>query len=246
MRCFCRVEYDGTDYNGWQIQNGQVARTVQGELNKAFGTVCREDVKVTGAGRTDAGVHGRGQGLHIDLPDYADLDKYEFSVNSLLPHDVSIYNLQQVSDDFHARFNAVERHYNYYMVKRKTPLMRKRALHIIHDVNFDTFSENAEMLLGEHDFTAFCASGANTDNMVCNIKEAKLSDLGEMLIFSIKADRFIYKMVRSLVGTLLDISRGKLNYSMEKILKENDRFLVGQTAAAHGLVLEYVKYKDVD
>ncbi len=246
MRCFCRVEYDGTDYNGWQVQNGQESRTIQAELEKAFYTIVREEVKVTGAGRTDAGVHGRGQGLHMDLPDYADLRKYEFSINSLLPPDISIYNLQKVRDDFHARFDAIERHYNYYFVKRKTPLMKKRALHLIHDIDIDLFQKNADMLLGSHDFSAFCASGANTDNMVCNITEALLSDIGEMQIFSIKADRFIYKMVRSLVGTLIDISRGKLDYSMELILEKNDRFWVGQTAPAHGLVLEYVKYKDVD
>ena len=243
MRCFSRVEYNGTAYAGWQIQDNE--NTIQAELQSAFSTVTRVPSRITGAGRTDAGVHARGQGMHIDLPETVDLKQCENSVNAVLPHDIGIYSLQRVNDSFHARYCATERSYRYYMITRKMPLRRDQALWVDFEVNWDSVRENIAALMGKHDFTAFCASGCSVDNKTCTIREATLIEKNNEYIFTIKADRFIYKMVRSLVGTLLDIGRCKITDSMSDIIKSKERSRVGETAAAHGLVLEYVTYPEV-
>lgn len=246
MRYFARVEYDGTPFNGWQSQKNQKSsQTVQWKLEEALSTVINDKVAVVGAGRTDAGVHGRGQGIHFEIDDSIDINRVEFSVNSLLPKEIAIYNMQNVSSDFHARFSAKERTYRYFFVKRKTPLSQNRALFVSYKTDWDLFKKSADMLLGRHDFTAFCAARAGTDNMNCDILDSSLIENENGFIYQIKADRFVYKMVRSIVGTLIDISRGRLDYSIDYVISEKKRELVGNTAPAFGLVLEYVKYDEV-
>lgn len=243
MRCFCRVEYDGTAYAGWQIQNND--RSIQSELESAFSTVVRRPCKIVGAGRTDAGVHAKGQGMHIDLPDKIDLKKCESSVNALLPNDIAVYNFQVVEDSFHARFSAIERCYKYYIVSRKMPLWDGRAHVVTLRVDWELVNKNIPSLIGKHDFTAFCSSGSSADSKVCEVKYASLENNNGVRIFNITADRFIYKMVRSIVGTLIDIGRGRITDSLDKIIESNDRTLVGNTVSACGLVLEYVDYSGV-
>ncbi len=243
MRCFCRVEYIGTAYSGWQIQKN--AKSIQSELESAFSTVVREPCRVMGAGRTDAGVHARNQGMHTDLPDNLDLKKCELSVNAVLPRDIAIYNLQRVENSFHARFSAIERCYKYYIITRKMPLWHERAHKITFSVDWQMINENLSCLLGSHDFTAFCAAGSNIENNVCDIKNVKLEYKNQMYIFTITADRFIYKMVRSIVGTLIDIGRGNITDSLDTILKTKNRNYVGDTVPSCGLVLEYVLYEKV-
>ncbi len=243
MRCFCRVEYNGTAYAGWQVQDND--NSIQAELQSAFSTVTRQSCKVVGAGRTDAGVHARGQGMHIDLPDSVDVSQCETSVNAVLPNDIAIYAFQKVDDSFHARFSATERWYNYYLITRKMPLQYNQALFITYDVDWLRVRENSSFLHGTHDFTAFCASGCSTDNKNCTISEAVLEERDYEYIFTIKADRFIYKMVRSIVGTLLDIGRGRITDSLETIINSKDRNCVGDTVSSRGLVLEYVTYPGV-
>lgn len=244
MRCFCRIEYDGSAYAGWQIQDTE--RSVQSELESAFTTVVRRPCRIVGAGRTDAGVHARGQGMHIDLPDDIDLKKCESSVNAVLPDDIAVFNFQRVDNSFHARFSAVERCYKYYIVSRKMPLWQGRALLVTFQVDWKLVQENIPCLLGRHDFEAFCSSGSSADNKVCEIKHAGLEEENGIRIFTIKADRFIYKMVRSLVGTLIDIGRGRIPESLDMIIDSRDRTRVGDTVPACGLVLEYVAYPGVE
>lgn len=243
MRYFCRVEYDGTNYGGWQSQVNRAS--IQSELQQACTTVLRKTCKIVGAGRTDAGVHARGQGMHIDGLENIDCTRSEKSINAVLPPDIAIYNLQPVESSFHARYAAVERCYKYYFVFRKMPLWFNRAKMITHAVDWNVVNEQCACLLGQHDFTAFCASGSTTRHNVCTVTQVGFEDVGEVKIFTIKADRFVYKMVRSIVGTLIDIGRGVITDSLKSILDDKERNRVGNTSAAHGLVLDYVKYGEV-
>ncbi len=240
MRCFFRVEYDGTEYGGWQVQPN--APSIQQQLQNAFSVVTRDACTITGAGRTDAGVHARGQGAHIDLPEHTDLLRMEMSVNGLLPKDIAIYGLKRVRDDFHARFSAKTRTYQYHIVERKMPLFQNRAWMLYHSVCWDKVSSNVKCLRGTHDFTTFCASGSSTDNMVCAVENATVEKKGELLIFTVTADRFIYKMIRSVIGTLIDIGRGQIEETIDSIILSKTRGRAGQTAPACGLVLEWVDY----
>ena len=244
MRCFCRVEYDGSAYAGWQIQNND--RSIQSELESAFTTVVRRPCKIVGAGRTDAGVHAKGQGMHIDLPDDISLKKCESSVNAIVPDDIAVFNFQRVDDSFHARFSAIERCYKYYIVSRKMPLWQGRALLASFQIDWKLVNENIPCLLGRHNFEAFCSSGSSANSKACDIKHADLEEENGIRIFTIKADRFIYKMVRSIVGTLIDIGRGRITEPLDTIIDSKDRNLVGDTASACGLVLDYVAYSGVE
>jgi tRNA pseudouridine38-40 synthase len=238
------VEYDGTRYGGWQSQ--PTMPSVQEELCKAFATVLRHECTVIGAGRTDAGVHARAQGAHVDSNATIDITRCERSVNAVLPDDICVFGMRPVASDFHARYSAVRRRYRYTMAFRKKPLFYKRVWMVFYDVDWDKVNANIPMLLGAHDFSAFCASGATTENMVCKVVEATLSEEAGNRVFSIAADRFIYKMVRSVMGTLIAIGRGRIDSTIQNIIESKDRKTVGETAPACGLVLDYVEYPGID
>ena len=240
MRYFFRVEYDGTPFGGWQRQPHKV--TVQQKLEEVLAIVLQNPVEVIGAGRTDAGVHGAAQGAHFDSPKTVDEKKCELSVNALLPHTIAIYNLRLVDDSFHARFSAQLRRYRYQISERKRPLLTKRVWMIHCKVDWDLVRRNAEQLLGTHDFSSFCSSGCGTDNMVCTVSKAEFVYQGGVHVFTIEANRFIYKMVRSITGTLIDIGRGYLKTSVAELLNIKDRTKSGQTAPPSGLVLDFVGY----
>jgi tRNA pseudouridine38-40 synthase len=244
MRYFFRVEYDGTGYGGWQVQTN--AKSVQQALGDAFSTVTRSQCAVTGAGRTDAGVHAKAQGAHVDIEGPLDIGKCEIAVNAVLPKDISVYGMQRVDDSFHARYSAVCRRYRYFMADRKRPLLYKRVWMLFQEVDWDKAARNIPDLMGKHDFSAFCASGTSTENMVCTVTGATLTQENGLRVFSISADRFIYKMVRSVVGTLVDIGRGRLDTTIEAIIGGRDRGSVGETAPACGLVLDYVEYRGIN
>jgi tRNA pseudouridine38-40 synthase len=244
MRYFFRVEYDGTGYGGWQVQTN--ARSVQQELSNAFSMVTRSSCVVTGAGRTDAGVHARAQGAHVDIDVPVETGKCEISVNAVLPPDIGIYGMRLVDASFHARFSAVRRSYRYYLADRKRPLLYKKVWMVFHDVDWDRVERNIPFLPGTHDFSAFCSSNTSTENMVCTVHEASLSAKDGLRVFSISANRFIYKMVRSIVGTLIDIGRGRLDATIDAIIAGRDRCSVGETAPACGLVLDYVEYDGIE
>jgi tRNA pseudouridine38-40 synthase len=244
MRYFFRVEYDGTRYGGWQSQTN--AGSVQETLGSAFSTVVREKCTITGAGRTDAGVHARAQGAHVDIESPLDIRKCELSVNAVLPDDISIYHLQPAPADFHARYSPVKRRYIYSMALRKRPLLIKKVWMIFYTVDWEKVAANAEALLGKHDFTAFCAKGSSAKTMTCTVVQAELAKAADGFSFTIEADRFLYKMVRTIMGTLIDIGRGKITDSMEAIINSKDRKRAGETAPACGLVLDYVEYTGID
>ena len=244
MRYFFRVEYDGTGFGGWQAQTN--AKSVQQTLSEAFATVTRAPSAVTGAGRTDAGVHARAQGAHVDIDAPVDIDKCEISVNAVLPPGICVYGMRAVGEAFHARYSAVRRRYRYFIADRKRPLHYKRVWMVFQDIDWDLVAHNVPALIGDHDFSAFCASGTSTENMTCTVYDAALSQEDGMRVFSISADRFIYKMVRSIVGTLIDIGRGRLDTTIEAVIHGRDRRSAGETAPACGLVLDYVEYKEIE
>ncbi len=240
MRYFFRAEFDGTDYCGWQKQPN--CRSVQTEIEKALSILLRTPIEVIGAGRTDAGVHARGMGVHFDTPNKLNIHSVLHSLNGLLPYDISVYEMHLVTDTFHARFSALVREYSYTMVLRKTPLSKLRAWEIRSIVDWDLVTQNARDICGTHDFSTFCCADTATINKTCTVFKADIARSDSNIVFSIAADRFIYRMVRSLTGTLIDIGRGKIKASMKDLIASCDRLCAGTTAPAAGLVLETVEY----
>lgn len=243
-RYFARVEYDGTDFCGWQIQPDCI--TVQGEIEKALSVILRQPIKLMGAGRTDAGVHGKRQAIHFDAEGEVNCRKLYKGVNSLTPKGISLYDIQPISEAFHARFSAKERKYTYYITTRKSPLLKNRAAVITYPIDWGLVKEAAKGFLGTHSFSSFCASGCYTDNHVCIVSISELTQVDEHLWkYTIAANRFVYKMVRTIVGTLMEIGRGRITESVTDILKEENRHIAGITAPAEGLVFEDVTYDEV-
>jgi tRNA pseudouridine38-40 synthase len=239
-RYFFRIEYDGGAYAGWQRQEN--APTVQHKLEEAFSTILRAPCAVTGAGRTDAGVHARRQGAHVDVCEEVDPERTARAVNAVLPPDIRIFDLQTVSPGFHARFNAVRRSYKYYIATDKQPLVRNRVWTTWYTVDWDRIAHEMTLLIGPHDFTTFCATDTTVKNMVCDIQHVSLTIEHGLRIVRIDANRFVYRMVRSLVGTLIDIGRGRLKPPITEILNSRDRHRAGATAPAWGLTLDNVLY----
>jgi tRNA pseudouridine38-40 synthase len=244
MRYFFRVEYDGTDYGGWQRQeNGP---SIQQALEEAFSVILRTPVSIVGAGRTDAGVHARRLGAHVDITSAFDIRSIEKSINAILPWSIAIASFSQVPDSFHARYSAQSRRYKYYMSTVKAPLLYKKAWLVYHTVDWPKAIESCACLIGTHDFTTFCATGSSNEDSVCTVSEAGMEREGSQWVFSIAANRFVYKMVRSLVGTVIEIGRGAIQESMKSLIDKKDRSLAGETAPACGLVLDDVRYAEVD
>jgi tRNA pseudouridine38-40 synthase len=244
MRYFFRVEYDGTRYSGWQRQNN--APTIQEALERAFCTVLRASCRIVGAGRTDAGVHARSQGAHIETERSIDPSAVELSVNALLPVDIAVYRLQAVEESFHARYSVVSRRYRYFLCSRKRPLLFKRVWMVFYPIDWNKVESSAQLLCGNHDFNTFCAAGSGVRHARCTVTHASLTTENDLKVFTIEANRFVYTMVRSIMGTLIDIGRGHITDSMTDLLAAKDHRRAGITAPACGLVLDKVFYEGVD
>lgn len=210
QRYFVQLSYNGGVYHGWQIQPSGI--TVQEELNKAFATILRNpDISLTGAGRTDAGVHAKMMVAHFDLeaPLTTDLDKLVANLNSLLPFDIAIQKIWAVEPDMHARFSAKMRTYKYYLTLKKNPFTPALVTRIIGDLDFEEMNKAAKCLLNYSDFTSFSKLHTDTKTNNCFITEAYWQEEEDMWVFTISADRFLRNMVRAIVGTLLEVGRGK-------------------------------------
>jgi tRNA pseudouridine38-40 synthase len=242
MRYFFRVEYDGREYAGWQTQPSE--RSVQSVLQEVFGIVTRQPCVITGGGRTDAGVHARGQAAHLDIEGELDIPGVLRSVNAVLPPDIAVRDLRTVDPGFHARFSATSRRYCYHIITRKMPLWHRRAWAIYRPLDWDTMAAHCESLLGRHDFSCFCAAGHSAKTMTCSVTEASFTHENDLHVFTIKADRFLYKMVRSIVGTLVEIGNGRLRESLAEIIRGRDHARAGMTAPAFGLVLDTIMYDE--
>jgi len=236
------IQYDGTHFSGWQKQ--PEGRTVEGVIEKALSTLYQMDIDVIGQGRTDAGVHALQQVAHVDLPVKYNEKRIIHAMRGLLPEDVSIYGINKTDSEFHARFDAISRTYSYRIANRPIPIDRHKIWYYFHDVNLELLKECAESILGEHDFLQFCIANENPKlTTTCTITESRWRNKEGILIYTINGNRFLRHMVRRLVGTMMEVSAGKLSLKQfEGMLIEPLNKIPAYSAPAYGLILESVEY----
>jgi tRNA pseudouridine38-40 synthase len=236
------VEYDGTDYLGFQVQ--AQGATIQGEIERVLAAVTQEEIRVIGAGRTDAGVHAQGQVVAFNTAWRHPVEELQRALNAVLPKDIAVRELRPVAEGFHPRFDAVSREYRYTIFNRplRSPLARRFAHHFPRPLDVAAMNEAAGVLVGSHDFAAF-GRAPQGDNTVREVYQAQWTKEEPFVYFDIVANAFLYRMVRSLVGTLLLVGTGELSPAgFEEILRSADRSRAGQVALAHGLCLMKVNY----
>lgn len=241
MRYFLGFSYKGTSYHGWQIQPNAI--TVQEVLEDRMSKLLGNEIKLIGAGRTDAGVHAKFMIAHFDA-DISDIEKFIYRLNSFLPQDIAVHSLQEMKPDAHARFDATERTYHYYINYKKDPfktelswLWNYEALDVV------KMNEAAALLLKFDDFTSFARLHTDNKTNICNVRYAVWSEENGNLKFEITSDRFLRNMVRSIVGTLVEIGKGKISLDeFIEIIEKKDRKFAAASAPAHGLFLTHVAY----
>ena len=243
MRYFITFSYRGTDFHGSQTQpNGN---TVQAEMEAAFATILRTPVPLTFAGRTDAGVHAEKMVAHFDI-DQLPITNHQLQnrLNGLLPDSIAIIDLQQVTDEAHARFDAVERTYYYRITTRKDPFLYIRYTRVAKGLDFDAMNKAAQLLLGRQDFASFCRTHTDVKTTICDVKEARWIQESETeWFFVISADRFLRNMVRAVVGTLFEVGKGKMTVAQfGEVIAAHDRCRAGHSAPAEGLSLVEIIY----
>ncbi len=235
------IEYDGTDFVGWQIQEN--GRSVQAEIEHALDQILQERHSVVGSGRTDAGVHARGQVAHCRVTASVDVDSLCHSLNSVLPDDVAIIAIEEVPETFNARYSVVERRYKYFISTQRSPLQRRYEWWIKYKMDIDRMNRCAEIIQGEHDFASFCKTKSEVNNHICTVYYAAWIAEEHRFIFDITADRFLHGMVRTLVGTMVDVGRGFISVEdFLYILNERDRRAARMAAPPQGLFLWEVSY----
>jgi len=237
------IEYDGTDFRGWQRQ--AAGPTVQGALEGALATALRQPVAVVGSGRTDAGVHACGQVAHFETEAAVDTRRLQASLNGLLPPSVAVLAAEPAPDGFHARFDARLRRYVYHAATEPRALDWRTRVIVRPAPDVAAMNEAAAAFLGRHEFSSFCRTKSETTNRTCHVQRARWAEgprRGD-LAFEVEADRFLHGMVRALVGTLLEIGQGKRDRaSLGDVLAARDRRAAGPAAPPHGLVLDRVDY----
>jgi tRNA pseudouridine38-40 synthase len=245
MRIRLDIEYDGTNYAGWQRQENALA--VQQVIEDKLANLVRHPVVLTGASRTDAGVHALGQAAHFDTEARIPPDKYCYALNALLPPDVRVRASYQVPDNFHARFSAVGKKYRYQIksAPHAGALTRNTHAHVIYPLNDGLMRREAEALLGTHDFGAFAASGSVVKDTVRTVYSAELARSGDELTLYVTGNGFLYNMVRIVAGTLISVGAGKLESgAFARAIKSGSRLDLGVTAPARGLTLMEVYYDE--
>ncbi len=238
-----KIEYDGTNYCGWQVQPG--LPTVQGELEKALERIIGKHVSIVGSGRTDSGVHAKGQVASFETDFGMDPERYSFALNTFLPEDIRVVGSKMEKDGFSARFSAKRKTYRYFMYvdRMSHPLEDRYSLQIINELDVESMRKAAEYFLGEHDFACFLSSNSEVSSTVRTIFESRIDVEGNKICYTVTGNGFLYNMVRIMVGTLLDVGEGKKTPDdMKKILEGKDRSLAGHTVKAKGLVLLSVEY----
>jgi tRNA pseudouridine38-40 synthase len=237
------IEYDGTNYHGWQRQKNALG--IQEIIEKGIEEITGEKVNLIGSGRTDAGVHALDQKANFKTNSSIPVDKIPFALNSVLPQDIRVIGSRQVSLNFHARYDVVKKRYRYriYNSPFPTAIYRNYSCFIPDKLNIGDMVKAAEYLKGENDYTSFCSSGSGVKTRVRKVEMLELAKEGKMLDLIIQANGFLYNMVRIIAGTLVEVGKGKIEPSMVKeILDGKDRRLAGPTLPPQGLFLEKVCY----
>lgn len=247
-RYFLHMAYEGTAYYGWQVQPDQP--TVQQVLEKAVGTLLREEVGITGAGRTDTGVHASCFVAHFDtrvpiytLPEYGSVEQWVFKLNRFLPPDIVVYEAREVPEDMHARFSATYRTYHYHISTVKPLFNRNHTLYAYGRLDTEAMDRCCRMILETKDFTSFSKLHTDVKTNLCQVMEIRWVSLENEYRFEIRANRFLRNMVRSIVGTLLEVGMGKLDEKgFREIIDGHDRGMAGQSVPARGLFLVDIGY----
>ncbi len=244
QRYFVELAYNGTRFHGWQIQPN--AKSVQETLEYALSTICREPIAVTGAGRTDTGVHASYFVAHFDSEDESlDHPDFTYKLNSFLNHDLVIYTIAKVGMDAHARFGAVSRTYNYFINQIKDPFAQETSWYFTRKLDVEKMNEACLVLFEFEDFTSFSKLHTDVKTNNCKIYHARWEEHRKRLVFTIKADRFLRNMVRAIVGTMVEIGQGKLTTNeFRAIIEAKDRGAAGASAPPEGLFLSDIIYPE--
>lgn len=237
------IEYDGTNFSGWQIQKDK--RTIEEELETALAKILKEEVKVIGSGRTDAGVHAMGQVANFKTDKTIKPEELLYALNTMLPYDIVILNVEDVDESFNARISAKAKHYRYVINNAKFPsaLNANREYHYKYFLDTESMQLAANDLKGKHDFKAFMAAGSTVKDTEREIYDIQVARLGNRVIIDVVGNGFLYNMVRIIAGTLIDVGSGKLDICVIKnMIETGDRNLGGRTVAPEGLFLVNVTY----
>lgn len=245
MRFFIRFAYDGTAFHGSQRQPNGI--TVQETLEQALAMIFREEVPLTFAGRTDAGVHAREMYAHMDIGEQAmrrEGERLVFRLNGILPDSIAIFDIYPVTDDAHARFDAVRRTYEYHIIDHKDPFLCAQATRVRPGLDYAAMNDAAQLLIGKQDFASFCRTNTDVKTTICDLTQAEWRELGNgHAVFTITADRFLRNMVRAVVGTLFEVGRGKMTKEQfAEVIAQHNRCVAGDSAPAEGLYLTKVEY----
>lgn len=241
MRYFIEFAYKGTNYHGWQSQPNAV--TVQETLEKALSLLLRQPIELTGAGRTDSGVHASQMFAHFDSEIPLDIPVLIKKLNSFLPKDIAVFNFHPVHDEAHARFDAVLRTYNYHIHIRKNAFECHDSWYFQHELNLEKMNSACAILFEYTDFECFSKTHTDVYTFICKITEAFWTQNGDTIVFTITADRFLRNMVRAIVGTMINIGLGKTEVNdLHRIIATKNRSEAGFSVPAHGLYLSKVEY----
>ena len=242
MRFFITLSYDGTRFHGWQIQPNGIS--VQGELQRGLSLLLRQEIMVTGAGRTDAGVHASMMVAHFDYEGELDCRQLAYKLNKLLPQDIAIQKIEQVSDNMHARFSATSRTYYYYIHTKKSPFERHYSCELHYPLDFTKMNEAARILMEYEDFGAFCKSHADVKTTLCHVTKAEWHQTSPSTwYFEITANRFLRNMVRAVVGTLIEVGRGIMSLDdFQKVIEGKRRTEAGESMPGNALFLVNIMY----
>ena len=256
MRYRIDLSYDGSSFCGWQIQSS--APSVQESLEKALGILLKEDVTLTGAGRTDTMVNAIGYTAHFDTKEVIpDVRSIGYKINAMLPDGIIVHSISECDDQFHARFSATAREYMYFLHRKKDPFMENYSYRCSYPLDVEQMNKAAEKILGTRDFSCFEKTGGANKTSICTVTKAVWetyspdhvrlmgypAEESDYLVFTVRADRFLRNMVRAIVGTLIEIGRGKHSAEwMDEVLQSKDRGAAGESVPGHALFLKEVDY----
>ncbi len=239
-RFYIKLAYNGKDFHGWQIQDN--ARTVQGELNKSLSLLLSQEIKTTGCGRTDTAVNASEFFAHFDADEL--IPNLVYKLNSLLPNAIVVDSIFEVSPEAHTRFDAKSRTYHYFFHTKANPFLGQFSYYVPRSLDIDKMNKACDLLLNVQDFTSFSKVHTETFTNNCSVTEAKIIDLGEgKYRFQITADRFLRNMVRAIMGTLINVGKGKIDIDeFQEIIESHDRQKAGKSVAGEALFLAKVNY----